>query len=62
MELLSIGIPEMKIANLFEDVNVLKDVQVLSSNILREDPNLVKKENETLKKLIANKFKQKIEI
>jgi len=52
----------MKIANLFEDVNVLKDVQVLSSNILREDPNLVKKENETLKKLIANKFKQKIEI
>lgn len=43
------GIPDFKIANLFEDVTVLKKVQNISKNILKEDPNLEKEKNIKLK-------------
>lgn len=43
------GIPDFKIANLFEDVSVLKRVQKISKNILNEDPNLEKEKNIKLK-------------
>lgn len=56
------GIPEFKVANLFEDMNILKKVQVLSMKILEEDPNLEKEENQILKKLIDEKFSGEIEI
>ena len=46
------GIPEMKIANLFEDIDILKAVQNLSSKIMEKDENLELKENEKLRKLI----------
>ena len=62
MEQLSIGIPEMKIANLFEDVQILKEVQELSNEIIAEDPNLEEEKNIRLKGLIANKFTKRIEI
>ena len=52
----------MKIANLFEDVGILKEVQKLSNLIINDDPKLEKKENARLKNLIANKFTNKIEI
>ena len=52
----------MKIANLFEDVKVLKDVQDLSQKILENDPYLQKDINEKLKNLIASKFTKRIEI
>lgn len=52
----------MKIANLFEDVNVLKEVQELTEEILRKDPGLKNKENEKLTRLIKNKFTTRIEI
>ena len=56
------GLPEFKIANLFEDMNILKQVQVVANEISREDPNLNKKENQKLKKMINKRFSGKIEI
>ena len=56
------GLPEMKIANLFEDVKILKEVQILAQKILKNDPNLEKKENQKLKKLVADKFTNRIEM
>ena len=56
------GIPEFKVANLFEDMSILKQVQSLSIKILAEDPNLEKEENALLRKTISRKFDGKIEI
>lgn len=56
------GIPEFKVANLFEDMDLLKKVQVLAIKILDQDPNLENKENLLLKKAIDKKFSGKIEI
>ena len=56
------GIPEMKIANLFEDVKILKEVQELAHKILADDPKLEKEKNARLINLISNKFTQRIEI
>ncbi len=56
------GIPEFKIANLFEDMNVLKIVQSLAIKIEQEDPKLELEKNSKLKKLIENKFSNRIEI
>ena len=56
------GIPEFKIANLFEDMNILKLVQNLAMRILNSDPNLEKKENILLKTMIDKKFNEKIAI
>ena len=52
----------MKIANLFEDVNILKQVQNLAEHILEDDPNLSKDQNKKIKELIKTKFTQRIEI
>lgn len=62
MEQLNIGIPEMKIANLFEDINILKDVQNLATKIIDEDINLEKEKNKRLRGLISSKFSGRIEI
>ena len=56
------GIPEFKVANLFEDMDILKKVQILSIKILDDDPNLEKKENSRLKETINKKFSGDIEI
>lgn len=56
------GLPEFKIANLFEDIAILKVAQEEAINILKKDPNLEQKENEILKKLIQDKFTNRIEI
>jgi ATP-dependent DNA helicase RecG len=56
------GIPEFKIANLFEDMGILKGVQAVALEIMDKDPNLENKENIRLKKMIENKFKSRIEI
>ena len=56
------GIPEFKVANLFEDMGILKRVQNLSLKIIQNDPDLGKKENILLKKTIEKKFNGKIEI
>ena len=56
------GLPAFKVANLFEDIHILKQVQELSTNILREDPNLQLPKNELLLKRVKEKFGQRIEI
>ena len=56
------GLPEFKIANLFEDVDTLKMVQSVAIKILSKDPNLEKNENRTLRNLITDKFDKRIEI
>ncbi len=50
------GLPEFKIANLFEDVETLKLVQSVAMKILSEDPKLEKDVNKQLKMLIRDKF------
>lgn len=62
MEQLNTGIPEMKIANLFEDIDVLKRVQRLSNQIITEDPKLEQEKNLRLNNLIKTRFTGKIEI
>ena len=52
----------MKIANLFEDIEILKEVQNLARNIMEKDPKLENEKNLRLKKLVASKFTQRIEI
>ena len=56
------GIPEFKIANLFEDMPILKEVQVCVSQIEQVDPNLELVENQCLRKLIDERFTKRIEI
>ena len=56
------GIPEFKIANLFEDISMLKQVQGIALEIIDKDPLLENKENILLKKLVDDKFKNRIEI
>lgn len=56
------GLPELKIANLFEDIEMLKSVQSVAIKIIEEDPNLEKEKNILLRKQIENKFKDRIEI
>ena len=56
------GLPEFKIANLFEDIKLLKLVQSICSKILQEDPLLEQEKNQRLKQLVEEKFKKRIEI
>lgn len=56
------GLPEFKIANLFEDIETLKMVQSVAMKILSKDPKLEKDENKLLKELIKEKFIKRIEI
>lgn len=56
------GIPDFKIANLFEDMSVLKLVQGVSMKIIADDPNLEKDKNKLLKELVKDKFINRIEI
>lgn len=56
------GIPEFKIANLFEDIQMLKSVQAIAVKIIDDDPKLEKEKNVLLKKVVDNKFGDRIEI
>ena len=56
------GLPEFKIANLFEDIPILKAVQEVATKILNDDPKLEKTENKLLRTLVADKFANRIEI
>ncbi len=56
------GIPEFKIANLFEDIGILKQVQGIAMEITDRDPLLECEENRPLRRLVDDKFKDRIEI
>lgn len=56
------GLPEFKIANLFEDMPILKMVQSLAVKILQDDQKLEKEENKLLKRMVEEKFEDRIEI
>ena len=54
------GIPEFKIANLFEDIDILKQAQKAAQKIIIGDPNL--KNHKELASLVDEKFNKRIEI
>ena len=56
------GLPEFKIANLFEDIGILKKVQKIALNIMEDDPMLEKEKNIKLNNLFKEKFNSRIEI
>ena len=56
------GLPEFKIANLFEDISVLKLAQSVAMKILSEDSKLEMEKNKLLKKLVKDKFTNRIEL
>ncbi len=56
------GLPEFKIANLFEDMNILKVAQETAIKIINRDPKLQQEENIKLKELVKDKFTKRIEI
>lgn len=62
MEQSNTGLPEFKIANLFQDIEMLKNVQSLAIKILEDDEILEKPENKVLKQGIQKKFRERIEI
>ena len=49
------GLPEFKIANIYKDVECLKEVQVAVSEIFADDPNLSKEENLLLRNVVSKK-------
>ena len=56
------GLPEFKIANLFEDMPILKSVQSIANEIISEDPNLSMEKNVKLRKIVDSKFGERVEI
>ncbi len=50
------GIPDFKIANLFEDMKILAEVQKISLEIIREDPEFNLEKNIVLKEAIKEKI------
>lgn len=51
------GIPELKVANLFSDMNILKVAQKDASEIIENDPNLTKHEHRGLRNRVMELFK-----
>lgn len=56
------GLPEFKIANLFEDMDILKEVQGLTSKIEELDFRLDLDEHQGLKKMVDEKFSGRIDM
>ena len=56
------GLPEFKIANLLEDISILKKVQNIVLKIEQKNPKLEKEENKKLNKLVEEKFKNRMSL
>ena len=52
------GLPEFKIANLFEDMNILKQAQAVAQNIMGKENGLFLQENLKLNKAVNEKLNQ----
>jgi ATP-dependent DNA helicase RecG len=55
------GIPDLKIANLFKDIDVLKEAQEEAKDLLKADSRLKKKENTAIKQKVLERFVQRAE-
>ena len=56
------GLPEFKIANIFDDIQILKMAQVVAMDIEDEDPKLELDKNKKLKKLVNKLREERIEL
>ena len=56
------GLPEFKIANLFEDMPMLKKVQSVAMKIISEDPELKEEKNIRLRQIIDKKLENGLAI
>lgn len=56
------GLPEFKIANLLEDISVLKEATDAAKELLINDPNTIKQENVLIKEKLIEKFGDKIKV
>jgi len=56
------GLPELRIANLFTDIKILKLSQEIAFRILEEDPNLISKNNKLIKERILNLFNKESQL
>lgn len=56
------GLPEFKIANLFEDITILKAVQETALKVINDDPYLEKEKNSRFKKFVEKRFNERLEI
>lgn len=54
------GLPEFKIANIYKDMDILKEAQEAAAEILRQDPVLEKEENAALRKKMKRHFEEVI--
>ena len=52
------GLPELKIADMSSDVEILQETKILSEEILENDPKLTKTENIGLRKLVTRLFER----
>ena len=52
------GLPELKIADLSEDMEVLKMAGMAAEEIIREDSGLLKAENQNLKERVLRRFEE----
>ncbi|MBQ8841492.1 MAG: ATP-dependent DNA helicase RecG [Ruminiclostridium sp.] len=50
------GLPELKIADMSSDIDILQETKLLSEKILKEDPKLTKEDNKGLRKLVTKLF------
>ena len=54
------GLPELKIANLFSDMKILKTAQTEAARIIKDDPTLSKLENSGIRERIIKMFSNEI--
>jgi ATP-dependent DNA helicase RecG len=50
------GLPEFRIGSIFDDINILKETNIVAKNILEQDPQLELEDNKYLVKKIKNYF------
>lgn len=55
------GIPDLKIANLYRDMDILKLAQEAAMDIIEEDRHLMKEENRPLREMLMHRFKDKLD-
>ena len=56
------GLPEFKVANIFEDMPLLKTAQAVAIKILEEDPEMNMDKNKLLKNIVNEKLSSRLEI